>query len=86
VAGTDPTNAASCLRLLAPAVTATKGIILRWPSVAGKSYPLERATNLIPGFTAGVRSNILATPATNSETDASVLPTQARYDRLQVKQ
>jgi hypothetical protein len=86
IAGTNPTNAASCLRLLAPSATATNGIVLRWPSVAGKTYRLERATNLLVGFNAVVRSNISATPPTNSEPDTAVLPTDARYYRIMVEQ
>ena len=86
IAGTNPTNAASCLRLLAPSVTATNGIIIRWPSVAGKSYRLERATNLLTGFNAIVRSNIIATPPTNSEADTALLPSKDRYYRILVEQ
>jgi subtilisin family serine protease len=86
LAGTNPTNAASCLRLLAPSVTTTNGIILRWPSVAGKTYRLERATNLLTGFNAVVRSNITATPSTNSEPDTAVLPSKARYYRILLEQ
>jgi subtilisin family serine protease len=86
VAGTNPTNAASSLRLLAPPATATDGIVLRWPSVAGKTYRLERATNLLAGFNAVVRSNIIATPPTNSEPDATALPVKARYYRIRVEQ
>jgi subtilisin family serine protease len=86
LAGTNPTNAASCLRLLAPSATATNGIVLRWPSVAGKTYRLERATNLLAGFNTVVRSNINATPPTNSEPDSAVLPANARYYRVMVEQ
>jgi len=86
VAGTNPTNPASCLRLLTPTFTATNSIIIQWPSVAGKSYRLERATNLVAGFNAIVRSNIAATPPTNSELDTAFLPTQPRYYRILVEQ
>jgi len=86
IAGTNPTNAASCLRLLGPTVTATNGVIVRWPSVAGKAYRLERATNLLAGFNAIVRSNIIATPPTNSEADTAILPSKARYYRIEVEQ
>jgi subtilisin family serine protease len=85
LAGTNPTNAASCLRLLAPSATATSGIVLHWPSVAGKTYRLERATNLLAGFNTVVRSNISATPPTNSEPDTAVLPDKARYYRVLVE-
>ena len=85
VAGTNPTNSASCLRLLTPTITATNSVIIQWPSVAGKSYRLERAMNLSAGFDTVVRSNITATPPTNSEPDAAILPGQPRYYRIQVE-
>ena len=85
IAGTNPTNAASCLRLLAPLMSATNGIVIRWPSVAGRRYRLERATNLLTGFNTVVRSNIQATPPTNSESDDSALGAHAGYYRIQVE-
>jgi hypothetical protein len=45
--GTDPTNALSALRLLAPTITLTN-IIITWQSAAGVNYFLERSTNLAP--------------------------------------
>ena len=86
VAGTNPTNAASCLRLAAPSVNGPNGIIIRWPSVAGKTYRLERATDLLTGLNAVVRSNISATPPTNSEPDATTLSSKARYYRIRVEE
>lgn len=85
VAGTNPTNTASCLRLPAPLVTASNGLVIRWPSVAGKTYRLERATNLLAGFNAVVRSNIAAMPPTNSETDTASLAAKARFYRILVE-
>ncbi len=43
--GTDPTNALSALRLLAPA-SGSPGVIVRWESVSDRTYFLERGTNL----------------------------------------
>lgn len=86
LAGTNPTNAASALRLLPPLVTTSNSVILRWQSVAGKSYRLERATNLLTGFNGVVRSNIVATPPLNSEPDNTALPGKARYYRLRLEQ
>jgi hypothetical protein len=45
IAGTDPTNATSLLRLYPPMVNDT-GIQLTWSSVETRTYILERATNL----------------------------------------
>jgi subtilisin family serine protease len=86
IAGTNPTNRASYLHLLAPKLSTTNSLILQWPSVAGKSYRLERATNLVTGFNGIVRSNITARPPTNSEVDAAMLPTRPLYYRLGVEQ
>ena len=44
-AGTDPTNAASVLRLLS-ATAAAPGVALTWQSVGGKKYIVERASQL----------------------------------------
>jgi hypothetical protein len=43
--GTDPTNALSALRLLAPMTTVTN-VTVTWQSVPGVSYFLERSTNV----------------------------------------
>jgi hypothetical protein len=45
--GIDPTNALSVLRLLPP-LRAGSGVWVRWHSVAGKRYFLERSTHLGP--------------------------------------
>jgi hypothetical protein len=45
--GTDPTNALSVLRLLPP-IRSGSDVLVRWQSVAGKRYLLERSTHLGP--------------------------------------
>ena len=72
------------MTLLLPANT--NGVVLRWPSVAGKYYRLERATNLLTGFNTIVRTNIAATAPTNTETDTAILPSNARFYRVGVEQ
>ena len=42
LAGTNPTNASSVLRLVAIPTNNPNAFVVRWPSVAGKSYWLER--------------------------------------------
>jgi len=86
LAGTNPTNAASGLRLTVQSAGTPAGTELRWPSVAGKTYRLVRATNLLAGFNSIVRTNIAATAPTNTETDPLVLPGDARYYRIGVEQ
>jgi subtilisin family serine protease len=85
LAGTNPTNAASTLRLTAHA-SGTNSVIINWASVAGKFYRLERATNLVAGFTFLVHTNISATAPTNTETDAIVSTNSPRFYRIQLEQ
>jgi hypothetical protein len=44
-AGTDPTNAASALRVLS-AIPSGSSVAVSWQSVASRSYFVQRATNL----------------------------------------
>jgi len=83
ISGTDPLDPTSRLRVSIPAPSA--GYLVRWPSVAGKSYRLERATNLVTGFDGIVRTNIAATPPFNLESDAATVSGGTRYYRVQVE-
>lgn len=85
-AGTDPTNAASFLHLIPAGVNPTNGFVVQWPSVAGKFYRLERATHLAAGFDSLVRTNIAATPPTNTESDPALLPGNSRFYRIQLEE
>ncbi len=85
LSGTNPTNAASFLRLITPMVNATNGFAIQWSSVPGKVYRLERATNLLSGFDSNVRTNIIATPPINTEIDAVVLPGNSRFYRIRLE-
>jgi subtilisin family serine protease len=84
LAGTNPTNATSALRLTAS--RGTNGFVLRWPSATGKTYRLLRGTNLATGFNAVLQTNIAATPPTNTMNDTSIAPVGARFYRLQLEQ
>lgn len=86
IAGTNPTNAASVLRLRLVSATNANNIVVSWPSVAGKYYWLQRATNLPAGFNSLVGTNIAATAPTNVLSDTTVLPGNARFYRLGVQQ
>jgi hypothetical protein len=89
-AGTDPTNSASFLGLTAfsnlPLPGAT-GTVVRWSSVAGKYYRLDRGTNLLisPMFDFNVRSNIPATAPMNTETDANATGSGPYFYRIGVQ-
>jgi len=86
LAGTNPTNASSCLRLIAIPSNNPNAFVVKWPSVAGKYYWLERSTNLLTGFNSVVQTNIAATAPTNTATDTAILPGKARFYRVGVEQ
>ena len=72
-AGTNPTNALSVLKMLAPS-NAAPGITVTWQSVAAITYYLQRSTNLTgqPTFTSQ-QSNIVGQAVTTAYTDTNVL-------------
>jgi subtilisin family serine protease len=86
LAGTNPTNASSCLQLIAIPSNNPNAFVVSWPSVAGKYYRLERATNLLTGFNSVVQTNIAATAPTNTVTDTAVLSGNDRFYRVGVEQ
>ena len=86
IAGTDPTNPASNLRVNGQRGAQPDTFVLQWPSVAGKTYRVEIATNLLKGFNAVLRTNIAATPPFNTETDSFAPPDSARFYRISVEQ
>jgi hypothetical protein len=86
IAGTNPTNAASCLRAAVVSATNSNGVVVSWSSVAGKTYWLERSTNLETGFST-ISTNIAATAPTNILTDTAILPgNTTRFYRVGVQQ
>jgi hypothetical protein len=73
---TDPTNALSVLRLLSATPVGTN-VLVRWPSVEGVNYFLERSANLgaSPPFTT-LAINLLGQAGTNTfmDSNAAALP------------
>ena len=85
LAGTNPTNALSCLVLYAPTnnIAADGKFVVRWQSVSSKMYKVMAATNLLTGFT-DLATNIHATPAVNVHTD-SVENAGQRFYRIKLE-
>ena len=68
--GTDPKDPASCLRLAATMEKNQAGepvLVLRWPSVNGKLYRIERLANLGSNLPEVIRAQIPAQPPFNQE-------------------
>jgi hypothetical protein len=86
IAGTDPTNSLSVLQMLAPS-NSVSGFTLTWQSVSGKTYYLQRGTNLLlnPAFSS-IQSNIIGQAATTSFTDTNTPNPSAYFYRVGIQQ
>jgi hypothetical protein len=67
-AGTNPTNAASVLKLASP-LNSVSGITVTWQSVSGITYYMQSSTNF-PTFTA-IANNLVGQAGTTSYTDTT---------------
>jgi hypothetical protein len=68
-AGTNPTNAASLLRISGFTIQMPgEAGVIQWQSVSNKTYAIQTSTNLLAGFTQTVTNGIPADPPQNSHT------------------
>jgi hypothetical protein len=86
VAGTNPTNAASVLKMLSIS-NSVPGNIVKWQSVANKVYYLQRSTNLLaqPAFIS-IYTNFPIPLITLSFTDTSATNGGPYFYRVEVGQ
>ena len=86
IAGTDPNNGPSVLKMLAPSNT-PPGMTVTWQSVFGKMYYLQRGTNLLlqPGLSS-IRSNISGQTGTTSFIDTNATGAGPYFYRVGVQQ
>jgi hypothetical protein len=84
IAGTDPTNAASVLRMLPPTNTPA-GLMLSWTSVTNRTYSLERATTPF-GATAfsPCLSNLAGLSGVTTYTDSNAVGIGTAFYRVRV--
>ena len=85
LAGTNPTNASSVLRLAAAPTAVRNGNPLQWPSVAGRYYRILSGTNLAGGVGAIVQTNIAATPRVNFLTNNPSGSAKTMFYRLELE-
>ena len=83
VTGTNPTNAASVLRLNAPVALRNRTVKLDWPAVPGHAYVLQGSTNLMVWLP--YSAPVLATATNASVTLPALDPKAVYYFRLSVK-
>jgi len=74
IAGTDPTNFHSALRLLSPTITPL-GVLLKWTTIENQSYSLERGVSLNPASFIILQTNLTSLSGGVSYTDTNA-PTQ----------
>ena len=84
---TNPTNAASVLRVLPPTIdTNSPGITVNWQGIYGVSYSVERATNLMASPAFGViMDGISGQDGVNSWQDSSADPAGTYFYRISVQ-
>ena len=69
VAGTNPTDASSLLKMLAPSITVS-GVTVQWQSVSGKTYFIQRCGNLsVPASFSTLQGNIAGQAGTTTYLD-----------------
>lgn len=85
-AGTDPNDASSVLGIVFVGQDTEPGhaCIIQWQSATGKTYRLQRASNMVDGFTTDVDTFIPATPTLNVYTDSTATAAGFYYYRIRL--
>jgi hypothetical protein len=84
IAGTNPTNAESALKLIAMPIVDENQREYQWPSVSNRFYSLDRKVSFAGAFTT-ILTDVPATPPTNTFTDTA-RKSGAVFYRLRVRQ
>jgi len=79
LAGTDPDDTNSFLRVVKNVATPSSGIVIQWPGVSGKSYALSKTTNILAYIYSTVASNINGVEPLNIYTDGAPSQGSAIY-------
>ena len=69
VAGTNPTNPASCFAVTGMPGSGANEFVLQWGSVSNKSYSISRTPDLQESLFGPIATNLPATPPLNTYTD-----------------
>ena len=86
VAGTNPTNPSSLLKMTA-LTNGVSGVTITWQSVSGVTYFLQRGTNLAaPSAFSTIQTGIAGQPGTTSYTDTEATGAGPYFFRVGVQQ
>ena len=86
IAGSDPTNPASLVRVL-PTMTpysAGQGFVVQWPSVSNRLYTVAQSSNIVAGFS-DMAVRLPATPPENAYTDTVHASDNASFYSIRVE-
>jgi serine/threonine protein kinase, bacterial len=83
VAGTDPTDNTSSLKLSTSRSTQASSCVIRWPSIAGKQYIIERSVSMFSGSWQPIATN--TGTGTEIEFHDSSSGGSARFYRVRVQ-
>jgi hypothetical protein len=84
IAGTDPTNRLSVLKMLAPSNNLS-GVTVSWQSVSGKSYYLQAGIDLMAPGLFSIQSNIVGQAGITSFTDTNAYRAGPYFYRVGVQ-
>jgi hypothetical protein len=82
-AGTDPTRAASVLKLQASAPAHANSMVLAWPSVAGRTYAIQYKSTVVGGTWQTLTNNLQGTGGSMQVSD-TISNAAVRFYRLGV--
>lgn len=86
IAGTVPTNTASCFKTAhTDTASPAEKFILRWPCATGRLYGVERTTNLLGGVWTCLESNIAPVLPDNVHTDYPPAGAHSLFYRIRVR-
>lgn len=83
MAGTDPKNAQSLLRIVQIGSTQNVSFSVQWSSVAGKYYRVQYNDTLLPSGWKNLGGDVLASGNETSKLDSSVPGNTKRFYRVQ---
>jgi hypothetical protein len=84
-AGTDPLDADSLLRLLAPLVS-SNGVVVRWHGVTNRTYRVERSGDLTQGQFGPIATNIISQPGLTAWAHTNAPVAQPFFYRVRVEE